>query len=147
MDHVLVPVPEEHILEFRQAMLRIGLGQAGWDQDEVVRVVPLLDASAMAVVEHVAQSSLENVAVAYRHVSAELGIDVGDLLDVVTNTNDLFRREGLPLPLITDTRSQVGDDGEIVTTPTLVIVPAAAAMILEAVRRRLASGSGPVTTP
>lgn len=132
MEHVMVPVPEEHFLEFRQAMLRIGLGQVGWDADEVRRVVPMLDARSVDVLVPVARSSLEHVALPYRHVAAEVGIGVGEVLDIVTEVNDTFRRESLPLPLITDTRTQHEADGSVSATPTLVMVAAAAAMVLEA---------------
>lgn len=149
MEHVMVPVPEEHVPEFRQAMLRLTLGQLGWDAEQVGRVVPMLDDRSLAVLVQVARSSLENVALPYRHIAVEVGIDVGEVLDIVTEVNDVFRRASLPLPLITDTRSQQEADGSVSTTPTLAMVAAAAAMVLDAtgVGHPLATDQEPVTNP
>lgn len=133
MDHVTVPVPEEHVDEFRQAMLRITLGQVGWGTVDVRQILPLLDERAVAVLSEVARSGIDDTSVPFRDVASEVGLDAGSLLDVVTEVNVVFHRQGVPMPLITESRVEERDGTEVIV-PTLAMVSMAAAMVLDAVR-------------
>lgn len=130
MSHVLVPCPEEYVTELTAGLMRLAMGASGWDDGSIASFVSGLDEPEKQLVQAVATAAVNEDRVRYRSVATLLGVDVGAILDLVTDVNDRCRRQGFPMPLITDTRLIPGDEGVQVPTPVLAIVRPVAERIL-----------------
>lgn len=134
MPHVLVPVPEEHVAEVTLGLMRLVLGMSGWQDGALVEMVAGLDGPSRALVREVAAVSAEHDRLPYHDAARALGVDVGTVLELVTTINDSCRRDGVPLPLVTDTMVQTTGEGEERAVPVLVIAPAVAKAMLGQLR-------------
>lgn len=131
MSYVMVPVPEEHVAEFNLGVMRLTLGLTGWEDRQLVAFVAGLEPAGRALVREVATVSAEQDRLPYEDAARSLGIDVGAVLDLVTDINDRCRRAGLPLPLVTDTLVTTTEREER-AKPVLAIVPIVAKAIVSA---------------
>jgi len=129
----MVPVPEEHLAEFQAALISMAMGMAGWDEAAVgvfLDALPGLGEPSQLVVRVVAETSAEHQRVTYASVAKVLGVEVGDVLQLVTEINDRCRRSDLPLLLVTDSIATVGADGSPGATPVLTMAAAVATKVL-----------------
>lgn len=132
MSHVMVPVPEEHLVEVQAGLMRLSLGMAGWDDESIVALLgglPHLDPLVGVLLREVAVASADHGRVSYRDAARVLDVQVGDVLQFVTDLNDWCRRNGVPAVLITDTLS-VETEGDPASIPVLVTVPPVARKLL-----------------
>lgn len=132
MTHVMVPCPEEHVPELKAGLMRLAFGNAGWNDERIGHFADDLAPEERELVRLVAQRTADHDHLTYREAAAHLGIDVGDVLDIVTDINDRCREANRPLPLVTDTAAVQGPDGQARPSPVLVVMPAIAARLLAA---------------
>lgn len=134
MQHVMVPVPEQHLAEFRSGLMRLTLGMAGWDETSVGAFVAGLEAAGeptRLLVKMVAEAAADHDRVPYTDAAKALDVELGDVLLLVTEINDRCRRAEVPLLLITDTSSTVRADGTPSAVPVLAIVAPVAKKLLD----------------
>jgi hypothetical protein len=133
VQHVMVPVPEEHLAEFQGDLMRLALGMSGWD-DAAVRT--LLDSLAdhgdqtLFLLRIVAEAGADHRRVTYASAATAIEVTVGDVLQLVIEINDHCEREGLPHLVITTSAATAGADGAPGSTPVLMIVPPVARKVL-----------------
>lgn len=130
----MVPVPEEHLSEVQSGLMRLSLGMAGWTAETIGVLLDglrHLDPRIAPLVREVAIASADHDRVSYRDAARTLDVEVGDVLQLVTDLNDWCRRSGVPALLITDTFTVVGDDGAPHPIPVLVTVVPVARKLVE----------------
>ncbi len=133
MQHVMVPVPEEHLAEFQAALISMAMGMAGWDEAAVLTfldALPDLGESAQLVVRVVAEASAEHQRVHLRVGGQGPRRRCGRGAAAGHRDQRPLPRSDLPLLLLTAGTATVEPDGSPGATPVLVMAAAVATKIL-----------------
>lgn len=131
----MVPCPAEHEAQLRQAVMHMSMGATGWTEAIMRRHLASVPPEQRALIEAVARVAVDYGRLGYRDASNRLGIDVGEVLDLVTQVNRGCQLASVPMMLITDIDVKADADGGEEARPVLGMVRPVAQLVL-AVRAR-----------
>lgn len=98
MGYVMVPVPEEHVEEAMQAVLRISARAAvtDWDMDSLTELFGGLDEAAKAVISGVARATLARGSIIDHDLAKIVEITQREVMGVVREVNELAGKASHP---------------------------------------------------
>lgn len=130
MSYVMVPCPEELLGEVRLGLLRFALGISEEQMADFADHVANLEGPARQLLVVVATPSVDDQRVSYRDVAQQLDLQVGEVLELVSEVNAAMERAQLPGPLITETQTRTDAEGGETAMPVLVMLPFLAKVVL-----------------
>ncbi|MFT5201556.1 MAG: hypothetical protein ACI9C1_000932 [Candidatus Aldehydirespiratoraceae bacterium] len=145
MPYVMVPVPEEHVEEVMQFMLKAlaRANQGEWDQDAVTRVFGDVDELSKTLLAHVARSTLAENEVFEADAAAAVQLSLRETAAIVRELNEAAREENLPAMIFRRPSLEVMPNGRTIEKTAIVIEEGIAPMILEAEKADLAANPLP----
>ncbi|MCB0988503.1 MAG: hypothetical protein H6519_01480 [Microthrixaceae bacterium] len=150
MGYVMVPVPEEHVEEAMEAVLRI-TRQARlvpWDQDSVDLFFAAQDESAKALLSLVARATIANRQIAQAAAADRLEVTQREILGIVRDVNHQAHEDGRAPVLLVQEATETLPNGR--TRPVSIVSTniSLASLLQAAEQGELTgggqSGSGPV---
>lgn len=98
MGYVMVPVPEEHVQEAMQAVLRIAARAAitDWEMTSVTELFEELDEAAKAVISGVARATIARGSIVDHDLAKLVEISQREVMGVVREVNDRATKDAHP---------------------------------------------------
>ena len=146
MPYVMVPVPEEHVEEVMQLILRASAraAQVDWDQESVTALYEEIDEESRALMSFVARAVLAGKDLTERDAAAMIELNTRETIGIVRDINEISRESAHPYILIQRRVDEVLPNGRTQEKKILTIEPAAAAMVQEAERADLLANPHPL---
>ena len=137
MGFVMVPVPEEHVLEVMAYVTRLAEQPAPagavpaqqWDQEQVDRLVAEANDRTRALLGFIAHRSRAGKQVAPREIAAGLGFERSDIPGILGPLNRQFRRDNLAPLFESRVRTVTNTEGRPEKRRTIVIPKESARMV------------------
>lgn len=137
MGFVMVPVPEEHVLEVMAYVTRLAeqpvpTGAAPvqpWDQEQVDRLVAAANDRTRALLGFIAHRSRAGKEVAPREIASGLGLERSDIPGILGPLNRQFRRDNLAPLFESRVRTVTTAGGRPEKRRTIVIPKESARMV------------------
>lgn len=113
MPYVMVPVPEEHEAELMQELLKMSLRERlnAWEPEPLRALVDGLEPTSRRLVTELAEVSVNNRRLSESAAAALLGIDGGELDEIVETINTQCAAQSMPYLILT--APHAGSDSEV----------------------------------
>jgi hypothetical protein len=134
MPYVMVPVPEEHVLDVMRLVLRRSRAQEPlmeWDSESVSEFLVDSDDDTRAIVLFVARATLVEEAIRIPGLSEALGLPVSTVLPAMGAANKRSLAAGRERILLMRSEAAVADDGTVTRVEEFAMPGRLAAMIVE----------------
>ncbi|MEZ5246724.1 MAG: hypothetical protein R2707_16625 [Acidimicrobiales bacterium] len=147
MPYVMVPVPEEHVEEVMQFMLRsmARASQEEWDQDSVTRIFGQVDELSKTLLSHVARATVAGKEVVEGDAAAAVQLSQRETSAIVRELNEISREENRPSLIYRRPTIEVLPNGRTVDKFAIVVDDAVAPLLIEAEKADLAANPLPGT--
>ena len=134
MPYVMVPVPEEHVEEVMQFMLRsmARASQEPWDQENVTRTFSEADEISKTLLSHIARATVAGKEVFEGDAAAAVQLSQRETTAVVRELNELSREENRPPLIFRRSAVEVLPNGRTVDKFAIVVEEDVATLIIEA---------------
>lgn len=143
MGYVMVPVPEEHVEEAMQVVLRIAsrARQAPWDQAGVTEVFLKVDEPTKSVLSTVARAASASGSIADTKVAEAIELPQREVLGIVREVNERVQSDGRPSLVVIKMDSEVLPNGRTREARLLLMDTEVAALVAQAERDEASSSS------
>lgn len=147
MPYVMVPVPEEHVEEVMQFMLRsmAKASQEDWDQASVTELFAEVDELSKMLLSHVARATVEGKEVFEGDAAAAVQLSVRETAAIVRELNEMARDLNHPSIIYRRPTSEVLPNGRTMEKNAIAVDDEIAPLILEAEKSDLAANPLPST--
>ncbi|MEQ8841470.1 MAG: hypothetical protein RIB98_10835 [Acidimicrobiales bacterium] len=147
MPYVMVPVPEEHVEEVMQFMLRTmaRASQEDWDQENVTRVFGEVDELSKTLLAHIARATVAGKEIFENDAAAAVQLSSRETSAIVRELNELAREENRPSMIYRRPATEVLPNGRTVDKTAIVVDEEVAPLIVEAEKADLAANPLPGT--
>ena len=147
MGYVMVPVPEEHVEEAMEAVLRITRQSrlTPWDQDTMNAFFSELDESAKALLSLVARATVANRQISQAAAADRLGITQRKVLGIVRDVASRALEDEHPALLLAQEATETLPNGRTRAVSIIATNQELAALIQAAEQAELAGGHRPGT--
>lgn len=146
MGYVMVPVPEEHVEEAMEAVLRIAR-QARlipWDQPSMTEFFVELDEGAKALLSLVSRAAVAGRQISQAGAADRMEVTQREVLGIVRDINVRATEESRPALLATQEATETLPNGRTRLVAIIATNPQIAALVQEAERSELtAEGTAP----
>ena len=134
MPYVMVPVPEEHVEEVMQFMLRsmARASQEDWDQENVTRVFSEVDELSKTLLSHIARATVAGKEVFEGDAAAAVQLSPRETTAIVRELNEIAREENRPSMIYRRPTNEVLPNGRTVEKTAIVADELVAPLIVEA---------------
>lgn len=145
MPYVMVPVPEEHVEEVMQFMLRsmTRAAQEEWDQEHVTRIFGEVDELSKTLLAHVARATVEGREVFESDAAAAVQLSPREAAGIVRELNELAREENRPAMIFRRPTTEVLPNGRTIEKVAIVVEEEVAPLVIEAEKVDLAANPLP----
>ncbi len=146
MAYVMVPVPEEHVEEAMQMILRITARArvTEWDQDAVTAVFHEVDEASRSVLSATARSAATGDAITDTAAAETIELSQREVLGIVREINEAARLAERPSLVSIVQENETLPNGRIREQRKLVMEPEVAAFVREAERLELQAAPHPL---
>lgn len=146
MPYVMVPVPEEHVQEAMEAVLRIAqrASLVEWDEQAISDLYQELDEAAKAVLSVVTRANAKGETVSDVEVASAVELTQREILGVVREINDRARDQSRPALVITQMTTRKLPNGRTIEQRTVSIPVTLVDVLVEAERADLAATPNPL---
>ena len=148
MPYVMVPVPEEHVEEVMQFMLR-AMARASledWDQDSVTEMFSQVDELSTTLLSHVARAIANGKEVFEADAAAAVQLTQRESAAIVRELNELSRELNRPTIIFRKPSTEVLPNGRVIEKNAIVIEAELVPLVLEAEKADLTANPLPSTT-
>lgn len=147
MPYVMVPVPEEHVEEVMQFMLRAmaKANQEDWDAEGLTTLFAEVDELSKTLLSVVARSTLKGDDIFENDAARAVQLSQRETLAIIRELNELAREENRPSLLTRKLTTEVLPNGRTQDRWAITMEPEIAPLVADAERADLASN--PVTDP
>lgn len=145
MPYVMVPVPEEHVEEVMQFMLRsmTRASQEEWDQENVTRMFSEVDELSKTLLAHVARATIAGKEVFEADAARAVQLSPRETTAIVRELNEIAREENRPSMIYRRPATELLPNGRTVEKTAVVVEEAVAPLVLEAEKADLAANPLP----
>ena len=146
MPYVMVPVPEEHVEEVMQLIIRASAraAQKDWDQESVSALYDEIDEESRSLLSIVARAILSGNDLTERDAASSIELNVRETIGIVRDINEQAR-ESEHANVIQQRRvDEVLPNGRTREKKVLAMEPEVAAMVQEAERADLLANPHPL---
>ncbi len=149
MPYVMVPVPEEHVEEVMQFMLRsmARASQEEWDQENVTRVFGAVDELSKTLLSHIARATVAGKEVFEAGAATAVQLSPRETTAIVRELNEVSREENRPSLIFRRPAVEVLPNGRTVDKHAIVVEEEIAPLIIEAEKADLAANPLPGSAP
>jgi hypothetical protein len=146
MPYVMVPVPEEHVQEAMEAVLRITRqGRlTPWDQTSIDAFFRAADEPSKALLSLIARATLAGRQLSQAGVADALELSQRDIVGMMREINDGARDEGRPAVLAHQEITETLPNGRTRMVAVITTTVEYAQFIQDAEKAELAEGSDPL---
>ena len=148
MPYVMVPVPEEHVEEVMQFMLR-AMARASledWDQDSVTEMFSQVDELSKTLLSHVARAISNGKEVFEADAAAAVQLTQRESAAIVRELNELSRELNRPTIIFRKPSTEVLPNGRVIEKNAIVIEAELVPLVLEAEKADPTANPLPSTT-
>jgi hypothetical protein len=142
MPYVMVPVPEEHVEDVMNFVLR-AMARAAlqpWDEDSMVRLFLEVDELSRALLAYVARATLAGQDITEAEAARMVQLTGRETIAIQRELNDLARQEGREALITTRTVPQLLPNGRTTERRVLTMEEPVARLVAHAERQELAAG-------
>lgn len=134
MPYVMVPVPEEHVEDVMNYMLRAmaRASQEDWDQDTVTDVFGQVDELSKALLAHVAKATADEREVYEGDAAAAVQLSQRETSAIVRELNELARELNRPALIFRRPTTEVLPNGRTIDRFAIAVEEAVAPLLIEA---------------
>lgn len=145
MPYVMVPVPEEHVEDVMNFMLKAmaRASQEDWDQAQVTEVFAQVDELSKALLSHVAKATLDEREVYETEAAAAVQLSQRETSAIVRELNELARELNRPAMIFRRPTVEVLPNGRTIDRFAIVVEEEVAPLIVEAEKADLAANPLP----
>lgn len=146
MGYVMVPVPEEHVEEAMQAVLRIAsrARQTPWDQAGVTEVFLRVDEPTRSVLSTVARGASAGGSVADTKVAETIEFPQREVLGIVRELNEQVQNDGRSPLVLIKMDTEVLPNGRTREARLLLMDAEVAALVAQAERDEASASPHPL---
>jgi len=145
MPYVMVPVPEEHVQEVMQFMLRTltRASQEEWDQENITRIFSEVDEISKTLLTHLARATMTGEEVFEASAAKAVQLSNRETTAIVRELNEVSREENRPSLIARRASVEVLPNGRSTERFAIVVEEEVAPLILEAEKADLAANPLP----
>lgn len=145
MPYVMVPVPEEHVEDVMNYMLRAmaRANQEQWDQDNVTELFSQVDELSKALLAHVARAVTEGREVYENDAAAAVQLSQRETAAIVRELNEIAREANRPSMIFRRPTVELLPNGRTMDRFAIVVEEDVAPLVLEAEKADLAANPLP----
>ncbi len=145
MPYVMVPVPEDHVEEVMQFMLRTmaRASQEEWDQENVTRIFLGVDEISKTLLSHIAHATKAGKEVFEGDAAAVVQLSQRETSAIVRELNEISREENRPPIIYRRPSMEVLPNGRTVEKFTIVVDDEIAPLLIAAEKADLAANPLP----
>lgn len=146
MPYVMVPVPEEHVQEVMEAVLRISkrASLTEWDQEAITEFYNGVDEAARSLLAIVARATLAGKQLSHPELADATHITTREVSGILRDVNVLSTDLGRPILLISTEMDEVLPNGRVRTVRVITMDRTTAPLVNTAEREELAQAPNPV---
>jgi hypothetical protein len=147
MPYVMMPVPEEHVEEVMQFILR-ALAKAAiqpWDQESVTRVFGEVDEATRSLLAFVARAAVDGGELDAAEAARKLQLTIRETIGIMTEMNGVTRDADRPVLISTRIVAERLPNGRFADKRMLQMDPDVAALVREAEKAELADLPQPLS--
>lgn len=145
MPYVMVPVPEEHVQDVLDFVLR-AIARASvqpWEPESLTRFFLDIDEPGRMLLSVVAHAVRADKPLSEDEAADRIELSRREMVGIMQELNELAQAESRPQLLIRRRVSDVLPNGRIVEKPVLAMEPEIAVLVYEAERAELSGGASP----
>lgn len=145
MPYVMVPVPEEHVEDVMNYMLKAlaRANQEQWDQESVTELFSQVDELSKALLAHVARAITEEREVYETDAAKTVQLSLRETAAIVRELNELAREQNRPSMIVRRPTVEILPNGRTMDRYAIVVEREVAPLILEAEKADLAANPLP----
>jgi len=134
MPYVMVPVPEEHVEEVMQFMLRsmTRASQEEWDQESVTQLFAEVDELSKMLLSHVARAAASGTEVFEADAAAAVQLSQRETAAIVRELNELGREQNRPSMVYRRPSLEMLPNGRTIEKFAIVVEETVVPLVLEA---------------
>lgn len=146
MPYVMVPVPEEHVKEAMEAVLRISARASitDWDAAAVAELFGAVDEVARSVLSAVARSVISKGPIPDAEVAASIEISQREVLGVVRELNELAAQKAHPALVGVQQISEMLPNGRVIEQRVLTMIGPISELVRSAEKAELEAAPHPL---
>jgi hypothetical protein len=149
MSYVMVPVPEEHVEDVMNFVLRAmaRAAQEPWDEDSMVRLFLEVDELSRTLLAFVARATLGGRDITEAEAARTVQLTGRETIAIQRELNDIARSEGREALITTRTVPQLLPNGRTTDRNVLTMEEDVARLVGHAERQELAAAEPPAPGP